>query len=707
MTTANSTSEAVRYERDGEVGRVVIDQPGRPVNVLDHATLDALSAALDAAEADKPNALLVVSGKPGTFVAGADVFALTAMPRGELLDYLQYGQDLFTRLAKFPAPTAAVLAGATLGGGLELALACDYRTATPNAKIGLPEVTLGVVPAWGGCVRLPRLIGPAPAAELITRGRVMDAESARRAGVVDAVSQDAQEAAKALFMGGNHQKPSRVPHLADAANLRRTLAGARQELEAFSGPHAAHYPAPLRALEAIRAGQADGVDAGFEAERTALADLRETPTGRNLLRIFALKQNAKKAAVRAAGGTARKVGRVAVVGGGTMGAGIAHAMLRAGLPVDVIEANDAAAAAAGQRVSSLVDADAAKGRLSDAGATDAKQRLAVHATADAARSADLIVEAVVENLAVKRGLFAELDRIAKPDAILATNTSSLSVSDLAAATADPSRVVGLHFFNPVPRMPLVEIVRGKQSSDDAVATAVAVTLSLGKTPVVVNDAPGFVVNRVLMPYLSEAARAATEGCDLATADANVRAWGMPMGPFELMDTIGLDVIAGIFDAMHPHLGDRVSLPPALAEAARGGALGRKSGRGFYVWPGDRAASPEPNGELLDALRNAADARADVSAERFVLPMCNESARVLEQQVVQSADAVDLATLLGLGLAPFRGGVAGFVDDQGAEEVVRELESLSERHGERFAPAPLLRRAADEGKSLASYGGGAS
>ena len=707
MTTADGTNHAtpaVRYERRGGVGRVIIDQPGRPVNVLDRATLDALSAALDAAEADKPDALLVVSGKPGTFVAGADVFALTAMSRGELLDYLKYGQDLFSRLAGFLAPAAAVLNGATLGGGLELALACDYRVAAPNAKIGLPEVTLGLVPAWGGCVRLPRLIGPAPAGELIGAGKVLSADAAARAGIVDAVAEDAEAFALGLVAKG---KPSRAPHVAAAEILGHAMEGVQVELAAAAGPHAAHYPAPTRALETILVGQVDGVEAGLAAERSALADVRETPTGRNLLRIFALKQNAKKAATRAAGGAARTVERVAVVGGGTMGAGIAHALLRAGLPVDLIEAHDAAAEAAGNRVAGLLDADAAKGRLSAAAASDAKQRLTVHATVDAAKSADLIVEAVVENFDAKRELFAKLDELAKPDAVLATNTSSLSVSDLAAGTKNPSRVVGLHFFNPVPRMPLVEVVRGRESSDDAVATAVAVALSLGKTPVVTSDGPGFVVNRVLMPYLSEAARAATEGADVAAADVNVRAWGLPMGPFELMDTIGLDVIAGIFAAMNPPFGDRVSLPPALAEAVKGGTLGRKSGRGFYVWPGDRGASPEPNAELLDKLRDAADARADVSAERFVLLMCNESARVLEEGVVDSTDAIDLATLLGLGLAPFRGGVARFVDDRGAEEVVRELESLSERHGERFAPAPLLQRAADENRPLAFYGRGVS
>ena len=375
-------------------------------------------------------------------------------------------------------------------------------------------------------------------------------------------------------------------------------------------------------------------------------------------------------------------------------------MLRAGLPVELVEADDARAASARERIVRL---------LGDDPAAPARRLTVGTDVAAAVRAADLVIEAVAEDAAVKRSVFHEIGRVAKSDAVLATNTSSLSVADLAVAAGDASHVIGLHFFNPVSRMALVEVARAAASSDDAVATAVAFAASLGKTPVVVADTPGFVVNRLLMPALSEAVRAAAEGADVATVDANVRAWGLPMGPFELMDTIGLDVIGGIFAAISPHLGDRVDpMPAAMSEAVAAGAAGRKSGRGFYEWAGERAAPPNANENLLRAVRGgaAANGEVDVSAERFVLLMCNEAARALEEGVVATTDAIDLATLLGLGLAPFRGGIARFVDNEGTDEIVRALEQLSERHGERFAPAPLLVRAADAGETLSSFGGGA-
>ena len=700
----------VRYERVGDVGKLVFDQPGKPVNVLNAGALADLDRALGQADADRPAVLMLVSGKPGQFIAGADVFEMTGYSRDELNAYLKRGQDLFARIAAFPSPTVAAIGGAALGGGLEIALACDFRVAAEGrgTKIGLPEVTLGLIPGWGGCVRLPRLIGIEAAAQLVTTGNLVDAAEAKRLGVVDetAAPDQLEAVARSLAAEG---KPSRPARSANGDDWRRVLSETRMKLE--GAPHGRHYPAPLRALEVMGVGLSDGPDAGFDAERAGLCDLRDSATGQNMLRLFGMKQNAKRAATKAAGGTPRALKKIGVIGGGTMGSGIAYVLLgTAKLPVVLIETDADRAASAQKRVEALFDADASKGRMKPEAAAEAKGRLT--ATADLSRlgDADLVVEAAFEDMGVKRELFARLDAAVKPEAILATNTSSLSVTEIAEATKNPRRVVGLHFFNPVPRMALVEVVKTTHSDPDAVATAVAAATACGKTPIVTNDAPGFVVNRVLFPYLYEAMLAVGEEADAEALDAAARNWGMPMGPLELIDTIGLDVTLNICQAMRPSLSPRVDVPTGLTEAVAAGHLGRKSGRGFFAYENGKRGKPAE--EVVGLFRTGATARGAVAtdlAERVLLPMVNEAARVLEDGVVESADAIDLATILGLGLAAFRGGAARVADDEGADEIVRELEMLAEHHGERFEPAPLLRRAADEGRPLASYakaGGGA-
>ena len=625
---------AVRYERDGAVGRVVIDVPGKPVNVLSRAVLEDLEKAVDAAERDGPGELRVVSGKKGSFVAGADIFELQSLSPADLDAYLKFGQDLFDRIERLPMPTVAEVEGACLGGGLELAMAFGRRIFkdSPKPVIGLPETTLGLVPGWGGTVRLPRIVGAKAAAEMILGGRPITPGQAREMGL------DGEES-KTLDVG---ELPSDVP----------------------PAP-----PAPRRAVEVMRAGIADH-QAGLDAERAALVELRDSTAGKNLLRLFALKQGAKKRALKAANGEPREVKKVVVFGGGTMGAGIAYALLRADFDVATVESDAPAAEAAWQRITGLVRGDMDKGRLPAEKGNAILDRADLGHAADAERlvgKADLVVEAVVENLEVKRKLFADLGRWSKKHAVLATNTSSLPVAELADASGHPKRVVGLHWFNPVAKMPLVEVVRGDDSSDPAVATAVSVALAAGKTPVVVRDAPGFVVNRVLFPYLSEAMRMLADGVDPATIDATAVAWGMPMGPVALIDTIGLDVTLGVCEALHPHCGGRVEALPILREKVEAGDLGRKSGRGFYD---GKPAAGEPDPSLVD---------------RLILPMVNEARRVLAENVVESADDLDLACVLGLGIAGWRGGPAAYDRDEG--DVTARLERLAREHGGRFAPAP--------------------
>ncbi len=680
---------AATYARQpDDTGRLTIDVPGKPVNVLGQGVLRDLSAAVDAAESDAPSRLLVVSGKPGSFIAGADIFELQLLSDADLDAYLKFGQDLFARIERLPFPSVAVVDGACLGGGLELAMACSARVAVESSKpaIGLPETTLGLVPGWGGTVRLPKLAGAEAAATLITGGRNVTPAQAREQGIVDSLATDAGAAASTALT-------IEIPRHSSEA------------LIAISLDLPANPPAPRRAVEVIRAGVEQGEQAGFDAERKALVDLRNTVAGQNLLRLFTMKQAAKKRALTAANGEPRDVAHVAVVGGaGTMGNGIAYALLSSGYEVSITDASTAVAEQGVAKISDALDADVQKGRLKQSLANDIFRNVSAQSAELAAAEADLVIEAASESPDVKRAIFRDIGQNAKSGAVLATNTSSLGVALAADASGRPADTVGLHFFNPVAKMPLVEVIRGEQSGNAAVATAVAVALRCRKTPIVVGDAPGFAVNRVLMPYLCEAMRALSDGHGIEAIDAAAVAWGMPMGPLMLTDTIGLDVTLGIFEAMHAHCGDRVTPLPGLRTAVDQGRLGRKSGGGFYDF---NTKPPTPNAETVALFEPVTIDRPDDLTDRLILPMVNEAARVLEEGIVASADNLDLASILGLGIAGWRGGVARYADDEGACEIVRRLEMLAEHDGERFEPAALLQRAVDEDKPLASYAKGAA
>ena len=660
----------VRYNRDesgGGVATLVLDLPDKSVNTLSRQMWTDLDDAISLAEKDRPTGLFVTSAKPKTFIAGADLFELRAMSDAELHAYLAEGQRILTRLENLPFPTVALINGDALGGGLEVALACRHRVAADDAgiKLGLPEVTLGLCPGWGGVVRSTRLLGPEKAAQLATTGKPVAPVEAKAMGLVDEVApRDRLMTVGQTFLS--------VHRPAASAVSSPTLPASKD-----AGPG---KEATDRIVQIIRTTIEEGEQAGFDAERVGLVQLRATPAGQNLLRLFFLRQSAKKDAAKTAGGQPMAVAKVGVVGGGMMGGGIVHAFVKGKFTgvVCVEGAQDAAAAAADRLRAALskenlpLDTHVVSTDLHDL------------------KDCDLIIEAIFEDPKVKQDLFARLDAIAKPSAILATNTSSLSVSMLAQTVNDPSRVVGIHFFNPVPRMPLVEIVRHPCASPDAVATAVAVATQLGKTPIVCNDAPGFIVNRVLMPYLSESMQLAEDGVAIPAIDSAVKRWGMPMGPFELLDQIGLDVIVGIFRALEPHLGDRVKIPAAVETALSRKWLGRKTKVGFYRYPDEKGAKPQLHAELASML-GAGDVALDEESiqDRCLLPMANEAARVLEEKVTDSIDAIDLACITGLGMAGWRGGIVRYVLDEGVSNVVSKLQQLGAKHGDRLNPSDYL------------------
>ncbi|HSV15105.1 MAG TPA: 3-hydroxyacyl-CoA dehydrogenase NAD-binding domain-containing protein, partial [Tepidisphaeraceae bacterium] len=727
---------AVHISTDADrVMTVTMDLPGKPVNTCSSQMLDELSQAIDKIERERPAGVIFASAKARSFNAGADLFDIRKMSRDQTAEYLKRGQSLFARIASLPVPTIAAINGDTLGGGCELALACTYRVAVDDTSIsiGLPEVKLGLIPAWGGTTRLPRLIGLRNALPILLAGKTMPPRKAQRAGLVDeVVRREALLAAAKRIVLSKHapHRPARLDRAADklaVARNRMIDTGRRKTMAMTYG----NYPAPLSLLDVLRAGYERGLDAGLEAERQAIIDLTATDTGRNLLRVFFLRQGAKKAAtgcltggvaatpaspVAAAGtqasqlqeqqSTGPEVRYAAVIGGGTMGAGIVHALIRAGIPVRLVEVNPQAVSAALGRIKKMLDDDVAMGKLDKLAARHTFNRVSPTTDWTGLELADFVVEAVLETIEAKREVFSKLDRLCRPTAVLATNTSSLRLADIEQATLHPERIVGLHFFNPVPKMPLVEVVRGPHSDDASLATAIALAGRMGKTPVLVNDAPGFLVNRILVPYLAEALLMASEGRSILSIDDAMKRWGMPMGPFELLDEIGLDIAAHVLKSL-----GGVSPPPAKVVAAIGQAqqrkwLGKKTGRGFYVHRDKRGAKPVLNEELgaMLAPTAAGPLSPDESLResiqwRLVLPMVNEAARAIEEGVTDSTDTIDLAMVMGTGFAPFRGGLMQFANTTGAEEIVRRMDELAGKRGARFEPAKLLREAARERRTI--------
>jgi 3-hydroxyacyl-CoA dehydrogenase/enoyl-CoA hydratase/3-hydroxybutyryl-CoA epimerase len=705
-------SDNIRIETETIDGKlittVIMDAAGKPVNTCAPAMLAELDAAVAMIEQQRPAAVIFASAKAKSFNAGADLFEIRKMSGEQVAHYLEQGQALFTRIERLSMPTVAAINGDCMGGGFELSLACKYRVAADDTKIsiGLPETKLGLIPAWGGTTRLPRLLGLTKALPILLGGKTMPPRKAQKAGLVHEVVRPEAllSAARRLALRGTKtSKPKLLDRtIASVTKLRRKAleSARRQTLETTFG----NYPAPTRLLDVVEMGYAQNKQAGFDAERQALIDLSNAPTGRNLLRIFFLRQGAKKRATEPLHAKPLDIKHAAVIGGGTMGAGIVHALIRAGIPVRLVEVNAAAAGAALGRIQKMLDDDVAMGKLDKIAARHAFNRVSPTTEWTGLELADIVVEAVLETMPAKREVFAKLDQLTKPTCVLATNTSSLRVSEIAEATLRPERVVGLHFFNPVNKMPLVEIVRGAQSDDVSLGTAVALTSRMGKTPVLTADAPGFLVNRVLIPYLAEALNVASEGASIPQIDRAMKQWGMPMGPFELLDEIGLDIGAHVLKSLGPNWPQPKSVTDAIELASQKKWLGKKTSIGFYKHVqqkrGKKPIPPALNEELAKVLApQPVEMDAETIQWRLVLPMINEAAALLDERVVDSTETIDLAMVMGTGLAPFRGGIIHFAEDHGLDKIVTRLEGLAAKHGARFEPANLLRQTAQNHKLL--------
>jgi 3-hydroxyacyl-CoA dehydrogenase/enoyl-CoA hydratase/3-hydroxybutyryl-CoA epimerase len=622
-----------------------LDKAGSSTNVLSADVMAELDRILDELGAQKPRGVIFRSAKDSGFIAGADVEEFTKIKDpDDAMRLVKRGWDLYNKLAALPFPTLALVNGFCMGGGVELALACRYRVAVdqPGTRFALPEVMLGIMPAWGGVMRLPRLVGPTAALDMLLTGRSVDARRAKRMGLVDAVVPPRIQENTARMIALDAPRPRRLPllqRLMGSALMRPLVASmARKQVAKRASPD--HYPAPYAILALWQKYDGDPF-APRPEDPASVIGLVEGDTARNLIRIFFLQERMKSLAKD----SDFKAARVHVVGAGVMGGDIAAWCAMRGLTVTLQDQTPERLAPAMKRA-----ADLFKRRLRDkARVRDALDRLVPDVAGDGARHADVVIEAIFENLQAKRDLFAKIEAVAKPGAVLASNTSSLKLAEISAQFRDPSRLVGIHFFNPVPQLQLVEIVNGANTDPEVAKKAAAFVRQIDKLPLPVKDSPGFLVNRVLGPYINQALRMVDEGIAAETLDAAAVGFGMPMGPVELADTVGLDICLAVGKEL---AGEQADVPKKLAELVAAGNLGRKTGRGFYAWKDGRAK------------KGASGAvPADLGAT-LMAPYLREARAAVAEGIVADSDLADAGLIFGTGFAPFRGGPLNYLKEQG-------------------------------------------
>jgi 3-hydroxyacyl-CoA dehydrogenase/enoyl-CoA hydratase/3-hydroxybutyryl-CoA epimerase len=698
------------------VATLLLDVPGESVNTLSAEVGEALTRLLVRLEQDPAvKALVIASGKREGFVAGARIEMIQAVrSAGEAEALSRQGQAGFDRLERFHKPVVAAIHGACLGGGLELAMACHYRVAAdlPRTALGLPEVMLGLIPGAGGTQRLPRLVGIATALDLILTGRSLKARKALKLGLVDEVvpapllRQVARQRALGLATGTLRRDRPAGPRVRGMARLQHALLEENplgravlfsQARKALLGKTRGNYPAPERALEVVRHGYERGFAEGLALEAARFGELAVSEVSRRLVEIF-FAQNAlkKDSGVDDPAARPRPVERVGVLGGGLMGSGIASVTVNAGLPVRLRERDDAAAGRALAAVAGWLD-ERVKRRSLDKLERHATLRLLTTTTGwDGLERADLVIEAVFEDLALKQEMVRAFEGV-NGHGIFASNTSSIPIGDIAKASRRPEAVLGMHYFSPVQKMPLLEVIASRQTAPEVVATAVALGKRQGKTVILAGDAPGFWVNRILGPYMNEAAWLLVEGAAIEEIDRAMTAWGFPVGPVALLDEVGLDVGEKVAAILHAGFGERLKPPDALHPLVAAGRLGRKAKKGFYTYDGQAKRVDESVYDLLPGGRKRHGPPRQRIAERLSLALVNEAVRALGEGIVRSPRDGDIGAVFGIGFPPFRGGPFRLVDALGADAVVDALERLRQAHGERFAPAPALAEAARSGR----------
>jgi 3-hydroxyacyl-CoA dehydrogenase/enoyl-CoA hydratase/3-hydroxybutyryl-CoA epimerase len=698
-----------REVSDASIAILTFDRPDSTANIFDQRTLDELNEHLDFLESEKSlKGLIIRSAKLKIFIAGADLNTFTQEVSAERIAVvIERGQKTFDRIARLPYPSVAAIHGVALGGGFEIALACDYRIASSDSatKVGLPETNLGILPAWGGSTRLPKLIGLANALEAIMNGRQYSAGQALKLGMIDSIVHREQltTVTTRKIQQSGAKKRSFKMHLSNRPPLSQ-LIKSQAEKKALARTRG-HYPAPLKALEVACTSLNVSHEESLANEKNKFIELAFSETAQNLSGLFFLQERAKKLKLPkelepVPASPLKAVNRSLVVGAGLMGAGIAQWLSSRGIRVILKDVGPAPLGKGIQAIAKIY-AEAVKRHLfSETDARNAFDRVIPVYQEVPLHEIDLVIEAAVEKLDLKQQIFADLESRVSPDLVLASNTSALSIDAIAASLQHPERVVGVHFFNPVHRMQLVEIVRGTKTDAATLNTAIRFAKQIGKLPVLVKDSPGFLVNRILLPYMVEAVRLFAEGYRIENIDRVMLDFGMPMGPIRLSDEVGLDVaehVAKELGSRVKHLGP---LNNTLGKMIAKGWLGRKSGKGFYDYGSGRDG--KVNTQLGD-LQSAEPATVNDGdlRDRLVLSMVNEAARTIEERVVDAPEDVDFGMIMGTGWAPFRGGPLRFADHLGIATVVSRLNNLRDRIAPYFEPCPLLADMANRGTSFYS------
>lgn len=701
------------------VAVLLMDRHDESMNTLGEEFVLELELAVGRLEQDDVKAVVIGSAK-ADFLAGADMRMFAEFSStDEAVEALSALHSIFGRIEALHTeagkPVVAAINGACLGGGLELALTASMRICTdsPRTQLGQPEVQSGVLPAAGGTQRLPALVGLATGLEMIVGGRPVRARKAKKIGLVDEVvpvevllEVATKRAAEAV--GASPKKASFLSKLnvgtVQKLALEKNPAGRKllfkKATEQMMAQTHGHYPAPRRAIEAVQIGVEHGRAAGFAAEIRFFAELVQTSESKALLSVFFGSQALKRDTGIDTGAPARDVSHIAVIGGGLMGGGIAAvSTLKAGATVRIKEVDHEGVGRGLAYVHRVVSSQAKRRRMSGFEVDRILNRVTGSTTWDGFGSTDIVIEAVFEDLDLKRSIVKDAEAATGPDTVIASNTSSLPITDIAAGASRPENIIGMHYFSPVEKMPLLEVVTTSLTADWVTATAVAVGKRQGKTVIVVNDGPGFYTTRVLGPYANEAAFLLEDGASVEDIDGAMTAWGFPIGPLLLGDEVGLDVGAHIAAVMADAFGDRMTGPSMMGGLIEDDRKGRKNGKGFYLYEdGKRRGVDETVYDALGLGERKSIPRDEIQ-ERLSLAFINEAALCLEDGVLRSARDGDIGAVFGLGYPPFRGGPFWTIDQMGADFVVKKLEALAEIHGARFAPAQILRDHAASGEAF--------
>ena len=709
-------SISLRVEND--VGFIEFDQEDSKVNLLTSDMLKRLDGVLDGIRTRRDlNTIVIVSKKKGVFIAGADIKEIeqiTVASDGKRKS--QEGQGVLNKLEDLKIPTLAVIDGVALGGGCELALACDYRLATfnPKVRIGCPEVNLGFNPGFGGTYRLPRIVGLAEGLKMILAGRPVAGGKALKIGLVDKLVPEEGLAAsintfiakihKGKIPSDNYKRKKKKKGLAalfaDSMIVQYlTFSQSRKSvLKLTKG----FYPAPLKTVGLISKTYYLGREKGLDLEAQAFGELAITVISKNLVQVFYLSEKYKKLTARDAGDVRpAAVNKCGVCGAGTMGGGIAQLLSSRGIWVRLKDINHGAVALGISAAANIYKGAVKRRKMKSADAQKAFARISGTLDYSGFGSADLVIEAVVEKMAIKKSVFKELSNVVRDGTVIATNTSALSVTEMAKEAKDPSKVVGFHFFNPVHRMPLVEVVATEMTSTETIVTSLAFAKRLGKTPILVKDTCGFIVNRILLGYINEAGRILEECGQMVEIDKLMTDFGMPMGPFTLSDEVGLDVGIKVLYTLEESLGGRFAPVESFKRIFEAGLLGKKTKKGFYTYSGKESDPNEAIGPLLGDDATAPFLDEDYR-KRMIYLMINEAARCLEDSVVDDPGAIDVGMIFGTGFPPFRGGLLRYADSVGIGNIVADLERFAnEGNKKQLEPCTYLLSLRDQAKGFYS------